>query len=132
MLKQIITPEDKFFATEMRSTEGRKRLEKAVRRSRIQSVVFGLLGIGFVALTASTVADEFRNQLTRPNEDLSGGIRSALLLFGLSIAVLSTFAIRWHTLTTELKYIVAWPSSPSGPTSELADNLPNAREEVKS
>jgi hypothetical protein len=135
MLKQIITPEDKFFATAMRSPQGRMRLEKALRRSRIYSIIGGLVGIGFVALTAATVANEFRNQIIRPNEDLSGAIRSSLLAFGLSIAFLGTFAVRWQTLTTELKFITAWPSLGLNHSSESAipstDKPHSSTEEVR-
>jgi hypothetical protein len=132
MLKQFLVPDDQFFATAMRSPQGRKRLEKAVRRARTQSIFGVVLFIFHLYFQSSRLALNIFLQIRYPEGKFSDSTESILFFFGLAIAILTVCAIRWYSLTNELKMIAAWPFSPTGQTDDLANTTTAAAgEEVK-
>ncbi len=131
MLKQWFIPNDQFFATATRSPRGRKRLEKAVRKARIQSIFGVILFIFHLYFQSSRLALNTYLQIRFPEWKFSDSTELILFFFGLSIALLTVCAIRWYSLTNELKMIAAWPFSPTGQADELANTTTAAGEEVK-
>lgn len=132
MLKQWFIPNDQFFATAMRSSQGRKRLEKAVRKARIQSIFGVILFISHLYFSSSRLALNISLQIRFPEGKFSNSTESALFFFGLSIVLSTVCAIRWYSLTNELKMIVAWPFSPTCQADELANTANASEAEVKS
>jgi len=132
LFKNFFVPDDQFFATTMRSPQGRKRLEIGIRKARAQTLFGGLLTVGLLALASSKLATKLFVQIKFPDQNLLDSIQSNLFYFGLFVSLICLSIVRWHTLTTELKFIAAWPASLPYPTTELAEDLPNAKEEVKS
>lgn len=131
MLKQFLVPDDQFFATAMRSPQGRKRLEKAIRKDLSRYAFGGMLTVVFLAFISSKLATNINLQIKFPDQNFSNSLFSSFFLFGLFVSLFWFSIVRWHTLTTELKFIAAWPVSLPSSTSEVAEDLPHAKEEVK-
>lgn len=131
MLKQFLVPDDQFFAKAMRSPQGRKRLEKAIRKDLSRYAFGGTLTVVFLAFISSKLATNISLQIKFPDQNFSNSLFSSFFLFGLFVSLICLSIVRWHTLTTELKFIAAWSVSLPPSTSEVAEDLPHAKEEVK-
>lgn len=131
MLKQFLVPDDQFFATAMRSPQGRKRLEKAIRKDLSRYAFGGMLTVVFLAFISSKLATNISLQIKFPDQNFSNSLFSSFFFFGLFVSLICLSIVRWHTLNTELKFIAAWPVSLPSSTSEVAEDLPHAKEEVK-
>jgi hypothetical protein len=91
-----------------------------------------MLTVVFLAFISSKLATNISLQIKFPDQNISDSLFSSFFFFGLFVSLICLSIVRWHTLTTELKFIAAWPASLPYPTTELAEDLPNAKEEVKS
>jgi hypothetical protein len=132
LFKNFFVPDDQFFATAMRSPQGRKRLETAIRKDLSRFKIGGMLTVAFLAFISSKLATNISLQIKFPDQNISDSLFSSFFFFGLFVSLICLSIVRWHTLTTELKFIAAWPASLPYPTSEATVDLPNAKQEVKS